>query len=202
VLVTTGQTPPYSYRDEATGEIVGEEIEIARAAAEKTGHTLEIRIAKFPELLPMVGSGAADLAASGITITEGRRQTVDFSEPYATEGGMFLYRAGETEPTMFRAERMRVATIDASTYDFYLTSHGVDPLRYETFDAAMEAFRERRVDTVFYDSCTVRIVAEKSGGALAVSPLQTRENFGIAVPKGDIVLKAALDAAIAERSAP
>ena len=33
VLVTTGQTPPYSYRDKNTGEIVGEEIEIARAAA-------------------------------------------------------------------------------------------------------------------------------------------------------------------------
>ena len=150
----------------------------------------------------MVGSGEADLAASGITITEGRRQTVDFSDPFVTEGGMFLYRAGETAPTMFRAERMRVATIDASTYDFYLTSHGVDPMRYETFDTAMAAFRERRVDTVFYDSCTVRLVAEKSGGALAVSPLQTRENFGIAVRKGDIVLKAALDWAIAKRRTP
>ena len=201
VLVTTGQTPPYSYRDEATGEIVGEEIEIARAAAERLGRALEVRIARFPELLPMVGAGEADLAASGITITEGRRQTVDFSEPFVTEGGMFLYRAGETEPTMFRAERMRVATIDASTYDFYLTSHGVDPMRYETFDAAMEAFRERRVDTVFYDSCTVRLVAEESGGKIAASPLQTRENFGIAVRKGNAALKAALDGAIAERRA-
>ncbi|MBQ6103112.1 MAG: amino acid ABC transporter substrate-binding protein [Kiritimatiellae bacterium] len=202
VLVTTGQTPPYSYRDEATGEIVGEEIEIARAAAEQLGRALEVRIARFPELLPMVGAGEADLAASGITITEGRRQTVDFSEPFVTEGGMFLYRTDETEPTMFRAERMRVATIDASTYDFYLTSHGVDPMRYETFDAAMAAFRERRVDTVFYDSCTARIVAEESGGKIAASPLQTRENFGIAVRKGNAALKAALDEAIAERSAP
>ncbi len=202
MLVTTGQTPPYSYRDEATGEIVGAEIEIASAAAAKLGRPLEVRIAKFPELLPMVGSGEADLAASGITITEGRRQTADFSEPYTTEGGMFLYRAGETAPSVFRAERMRVATIDASTYDFYLTSHGVDPLRYETFDAAMEAFRERRVDTVFYDSCTVRLVAEESGGALAASPLETRENFGIAVRKGDAALKAALDGAIAERRVP
>ena len=202
VLVTTGQTPPYSYRDEATGEIVGEEIEIARSAAGRLGRTLEVRIARFPELLPMVGAGEADLAASGITITEGRRQTVDFSEPFVTEGGMFLYRAGETEPTMFRAERMRVATIDASTYDFYLTSHGVDPMRFETFESAMEAFRERRVDTVFYDSCTVRLVAEESGGTIAASPLQTRENFGIAVRKGNDALKAALDAAIAERSAP
>jgi polar amino acid transport system substrate-binding protein len=202
VLVTTAQTPPYSYRDEATGEFVGEEIEIARAAAAKLGRALEIRLATFPELLPMIASGKADLAASGITITEGRRQTVDFSEPYATEGGMFLYRAKETAPTMFRAERMRVATMDASTYDFYLSSHGVDPLRYETFDAAMEAFRGRRVDTVFYDSCTVRLVAEESGGALAASPLETRENFGIAVRKGDAALKAALDGAIAERRAP
>ncbi len=202
MLVTTGQTPPYSYRDEATGEIVGAEIEIASAAAAKLGRPLEVRIAKFPELLPMVGSGEADLAASGITITERRRQTADFSEPYTTEGGMFLFRAGETMPTMVRAERMRVATIDASTYDFFLSSHGVDPLRYDTFDAAMEAFRERRVDTVFYDSCTVRLVAEESGGALAASPLQTRENFGIAVRKGNAALKAALDGAIAERRAP
>ena len=167
VLVTTGQTPPYSYREEKTGEIVGEEIDIARAAATKLGRALEVRIAKFPELLPKVGSGEADLAASGITITEGRRQTVDFSEPYATEGGMFLYRVGETMPTLSRAARMRVATIDASTYDFYLSSHGDDPLRFETLETAMEAFGDRRVDTVFYDSCTVRIVVGASDGGLA-----------------------------------
>ena len=201
VLVTTAQTPPYSHRDEATGEIVGDEIEIARAAAAKLGRTLEVRIAKFPELLPMVAAGEADLAASGITITEGRRQTVDFSEPYATEGGMFLYRAGEPMPTVPRAERMRVATMDASTYDFYLSSHGVDPIRFDTFDEAMEAFRGRRVDTVFYDSCTVRLVAAESGGALAASPLETCENFGIAVRKGNAALEAALDGAIAERRA-
>ena len=201
VLVTTAQTPPYSYRDEATGEFVGEEIEIARAAAAKLGRALEIRLATFPELLPKVAAGEADLAASGITITEGRRQTVDFSEPYATEGGMFLYRAGDPMPTVPRAERMRVATIDASTYDFYLSSHGVDPLRFDTFDEAMEAFRGRRVDTVFYDSCTVRLVAAESGGSLAASPLETCENFGIAVRKGNAALKAALDGAIAERRA-
>ena len=38
-------------------EIVGEEIEIARAAAERLGRALEVRIARFPELLPMVGAG-------------------------------------------------------------------------------------------------------------------------------------------------
>ena len=199
VLVTTGQTPPYSYRDEKTGAIIGDEIDIALAAARKLGRELEVRTASFPELLPMVCDGRADLAASGITITEGRLQTVDFSIPYATEGGMFLYRAGEPMPTMARAEHLRVATMDASTYDFHLSSHGIDPVRFDTFDAAMEAFRARRVDTIFYDSCSVRVVAEQSGGELAASRLETRENFGIALGKGRSSLKAALDEAIAKR---
>ena len=128
VLVTTTDTRPYSYRDEETGEIVGIEIDIARAAAAKLGCRLEIRKEKFPNLLTMVSSGEADLAASGITITEDRLQAVDFSVPYATEGGMFLYRAGEVMPTMIGAEKLRIGTMDASTYDFCLISHGLDPI--------------------------------------------------------------------------
>ena len=201
VLVTTGEMPPYSYRDETTGEIVGEEIDIARAAAVKLGRALEIRPVKFPELIPMVSAGEADLAAAEIIITEGRRQSVDFPEPYATEGGMFLYRAGEPMPTIPHAERMRIAVMDASIYDFYLSSHGVDPIRYDSYPPAIEALREKRVDAVFYDSCTVRLVAEESGGEFTASELETRDLFGIAVGKGNSVLKTALDEAIAERRA-
>jgi len=201
ILLTTGEMPPYSYRDEKTGEIIGEEIDIAREAAAKLGRPLEVRTAKFPELLPMVSAGKADMAAAEIIITEGRLQTVDFSEPYATEGGMFLYRAGEPMPTMIRAERMRIAVMESSTYDFYLSSHGVDPIRFDSYLPAVQALREKRVDAIFYDSCTVRVVAEKNSGELAMSRLETRDNFGIAVKKGNAELKAVLDEVIAARRA-
>jgi polar amino acid transport system substrate-binding protein len=196
VLVTTTDTRPYSYREGGTGEVVGVEIDIARAAAAKLGRRLEIRKARFPDLLTMVASGEADLAASGITITEGRLQTVDFTVPYATEGGMFLYRAGEEMPTMIRAEKMRIGTMDASTYDFYLTSHGLDPVRYGSYVDAMDDLRAKRLDAMFFDSCAVRIDAENSNGEFAASRLETRENFGIAVRKGDTRLKKALDMVI------
>ena len=201
VLVTTSSTPPYSYCDEATGEIVGIEIEIVREAAAKLGRGLQVRKATFPELLPMVADGKADMAASGITITDGRLQTVDFSVPYATEGGMFLYRATDPMPTMIRAETMRVATMDASTYDFYLSAHNIDSIRYGYFPKAVEDLKAGRIDTVFSDSCAVKLLAEKSGGELAASRLETRENFGIAVRKGDAALKAALGEVIAARRA-
>lgn len=201
VLVTTGTTAPYSYIDAKTGEVVGLEIDIAREAAAKLGRKLEVRIDKFPALLPLVHDGKADLAASGITITEGRSQTVDFSEPYATEGGMFLYRAGEPMPNMVSAMHLRVAVMDASTYDFYLSLHDIDPIRFDSFPLALEAFLNGKVDTVFYDSCTLRIVAVESGGKLAISRLETREKFGIAVQKGNTELKAALDEFISARRA-
>jgi len=196
LLVTTTDTRPYSYRDEETGEIVGIEIDIARAAAAKLGCKLEVRKEKFPNLLTMVSAGEADMAASGITITEGRLQTVDFTVPYATEGGMFLYRAGEEMPTMIRAEKIRIGTMDASTYDFYLTSHGLDPVRYGSYVDAMDDLRAKRLDAMFFDSCAVRIDAENSNGEFAASRLETRENFGIAVRKGDTRLKKALDMVI------
>ena len=196
LLVTTTDTRPYSYCDDETGEIVGLEIDIARAAAAKLGCKLEIRKEKFPNLLTMVSAGEADMAASGITITEGRLQTVDFTVPYATEGGMFLYRAGEEMPTMIRAEKIRIGTMDASTYDFYLTSHGLDPVRYGSYVDAMDDLRAKRLDAMFFDSCAVRIDAENSNGEFAASRLETRENFGIAVRKGDTRLKKALDMVI------
>ena len=196
LLVTTTDPRPYSYCDDETGEIVGLEIDIARAAAAKLGCKLEIRKEKFPNLLTMVSAGEADMAASGITITEGRLQTVDFTVPYATEGGMFLYRAGEEMPTMIRAEKIRIGTMDASTYDFYLTSHGLDPVRYGSYVDAMDDLRAKRLDAMFFDSCAVRIDAENSNGEFAASRLETRENFGIAVRKGDTRLKKALDMVI------
>ena len=196
LLVTTTDTRPYSYCDDETGEIVGLEIDIARAAAAKLGCKLEIRKEKFPNLLTMVSAGEADMAASGITITEGRLQTVDFTVPYATEGGMFLYRAGEEMPTMIRAEKMRIGTMESSTYDFYLTSHGLDPVRYGSYVDAMDDLKAKRLDAMFFDSCAVRIDAENSNGEFAASRLETRENFGIAVRKGDTRLKKALDMVI------
>ena len=102
-------------------------------------------------------------------------------------------------PTLIRAERLRVGTMDASTYDFYLTSHYIDPIRYDSYKDAMGDLESNRIDTVFYDSCTVRIRAAESGGRFAASPLETRENFGIALRKGNVRLKSVLDAVISER---
>lgn len=199
ILVTTASTPPYSYIDEETGEIVGIEIDIARAAAKRLGRPLEVQMRKFEGILSSVKFGEVDMAAAGLAITEARKRDVDFSVSYADEGGMFLYRAGEPMPTMIRAERMHIAVVDSQTHDFYLCSHGIDPVRFRDYGEAVAALEAGKVDAVFFDSCTVRATVAASGGKLAASRLETRERLGFAVHRGLTDLKAALDAVIAER---
>ena len=200
VLAFMPEVPPYTYLDPATGEPAGIDVEIVRAAAAKLGRELEIRILPFAEILSSVKNGDADFGAAAITILDGRRRNVDFSIPYAEEGCVFLYRAGEDPPTMIRAESLRVGVVDSMSSDVYLTRHGIDPFRYESLHDAEEDLRAGRLDAVFYDRPALATATAASGGTLAVTPLETREPYGIGVRKGRPDLLEAVNAAIRERN--
>jgi len=200
VVLTPADMSPYSYYDEATKEIKGIEIDIVRAAADRLGMKVQARRCPFEELLPRVKAGEADIAAAVITITDARKEDVDFTLPYEIGGASFLYRAGDPMPTMILAETIRVAAIESMTHDFYLSTHGIDPVRFKTYHEAVSALSEGRVDALFFDHGVVRHTVATSGGRFAVSRQETRERFALAVRKGMHDLKAALDAVISERT--
>ena len=193
--------PPYLFLDPETGGVAGIDVDIVRAVAARLGRELESRTSPFAEILPAVKNGTADFAASGITITDGRKQDADFSEPYAEEGCAFLYRAEDEPPTMITAESLRVGAVESMTSDFYLTRHGIEPFRFKSLPELVERLADGRLDAVFYDRPSLVLAAEASGGALAVTPLETRELYGIAVRKGRPDLLEAVNAVIRERNA-
>ena len=199
VLAVTPELPPYAYVDTNNGEVCGIEIDIVKEAASRLRRQLDVRLMQFGELLPSVMEGKADFAAGAITITEGRSHDVDFSIPYAEEGAAFLYRAGEPKPTMVLAEGLRIGAMESTTHDFYHTRHGIDPFRYETIEQVVGALADRKVDAVFHDRPTLADMARSSGGRLAVTPLETRENYGIVVNKRRRDYLEAVNAVIRER---
>ena len=201
VLAVMPELPPYAYHDTNTGAICGIDIDIVKAAAARLGRPLEIRNMPFAGMIPSVRNHEADFAAGAITITEGRSHDVDFSIPYAEEGAAFLYRVGDPMPTMVRAEGMRVGAVESMTHDFYLTRHGIDPFRYKSVYGAVDDLLAQEVDTVFYDRPALVEIARASGGKLTVSPLETRENYGIAVRKDRNDYLEAVNAVIRERNA-
>ena len=201
VLAVMPELPPYACRDKNTGEVCGIDIDIVKAAAEKLGRPLKIVPMPFNELFPAIRSHKADFAAGAITITEGRGHDMNFSIPYAEEGSAFVYPADGTVPTMIRAESMRVGAVESMTHDFYLTRHGIDPFRYKSIDDAMKDLLAHKIDAVFYDRPALAEIARQSGGKLAVTPLETRENYGIAVRKDRTDYLEAVNAVIRERTA-
>ena len=81
-MATNAYFPPYEYYDGDT--IVGIDAEVAQAIADKLGMTLEIKDIEFDSIITGVQSGKFDMGMAGMTVTEERKQSVDFSDSYAT----------------------------------------------------------------------------------------------------------------------
>ena len=199
ILAVMPELPPYAYVDANSGALCGIDIEIVKAAAARLRKPLEIRQMPFDELFQAVRDHRADFAAGALTITKGRSYDVDFSISYAEEGSAFLYHVGDPMPTMVRAEGLRVGAVESMTHDFYLTRHGIDPFRYATVEQACADLVAGKIDTIFYDRPALVEMAKASGGKLGVTPLETREHYGIAVRKDRYDYLEAVNAVIRER---
>ena len=83
VMATNAQFPPYEYYENE--QIMGLDVDFARAICDKLGKELEIADMDFDSIITAVQSGTkADFAAAGLTVTEDRLKNVDFTDSYAT----------------------------------------------------------------------------------------------------------------------
>jgi len=92
-LATEGDYVPLNYY--RGKEVVGAEIDLAAQFCEANGYGLRVKTMSFDGILPAVQSGKVDFAAGGITITEERRESVNFSVPYYTGGTVMLVLKGD-----------------------------------------------------------------------------------------------------------
>lgn len=82
IMATNAEFPPYEYHE--GDQIVGIDAEIAAAIADKLGMKLEIQDMAFDVVINAVTSNKAQFGMAGLTVTEDRMKSVDFSDPYAT----------------------------------------------------------------------------------------------------------------------
>lgn len=81
VMATNAEFEPYEYHE--GDEIVGIDVDIARAICDKMGYELKIEDMEFDSILPAVEAGKADFGAAGMTVTDERKENVDFTDTYA-----------------------------------------------------------------------------------------------------------------------
>ena len=99
VVGTASGYPPYEFIDASKADktVIGIDMEIAQALADKLGVKLEVQDMNFQSLLSSLTSGKVDIAISGINPTDERRKTMDFSDNYLPTEQMVLIRKADAD---------------------------------------------------------------------------------------------------------
>ena len=179
---------PFEFIDEETGELVGFDIDLMNALAEEAGIEIEYETLEFDGIVAGISSGRFDIAIAGMTITEERQKSIDFTQPYY-EAGLILAVLDDNDEikSIEDVDGKVVATRTGSTSETYLKENtNAIP---EAFPQIIEGYQNvlaGRADAVLYDLPNVLFYSEQEadGRLKTVGEKLTGEEYGIAFPKG------------------
>ncbi|MBR1921714.1 MAG: amino acid ABC transporter substrate-binding protein [Kiritimatiellae bacterium] len=198
-MITEATFPPYEFL--RGQEIVGIDVEICRAVADKLGKKFKCETVDFDSVIPAVISGKADLAAAGITITEDRKKNVDFSAPYVKTGIVVIYKKDNPFADKDQLKGKKVGVQAGTTSETFVTDElKQEPERAKSPAEAVAALKSGRVDFVIADIDPAKNCV-KGEESLALSDFITSEEYAIAIKKGQGELLKVINETIAELKA-
>ena len=209
---TNAAFQPYEYYDDESGNIIGIDAEVAALICEKLGYELEIVDMAFDSLIPALTSGKVDFVMAGMTVTEERKQSVDFTTSYAQGVQVVIVPEGSdiTSIDDLTAEGAshKVGVQQGTTGDLYATWDIADAGRgsvepYANGPDAVLALTSGKVDCVMIDNEPAKNLVAANEGLKILETPYTLEDYAIAVAKGSELtekINAALEELIADGS--
>jgi polar amino acid transport system substrate-binding protein len=206
-FVTENAYPPLQFLDK-DGKAIGWEYDMVAELSKRLNFKVKYANISWDAMIPAVSEGQFDVGMTGITITDERKQKVDFSDAYMRSESIMMVRGDETRFTdakSFAADDKLLIGAQPGTTPFYTAVYDVldgneaNPRikLFETFGASVEALKAGDVDTVLTDKTAGQGYVDASAGKLKLvgDPLGS-EDFGFILPKGS-ALVAPLNAGIA-----
>ena len=198
VMVTNAEFPPYEFHDQ--NAIVGIDVEIAGAIAEQLGLELEIEDIAFDSIIPEIVSGKADIGAAGLTVTEDRKQNVDFSDTYAHATQVIIVKEDSEIKGVADLEGKIMGVQQGTTGDIYVSGDYGDEAveRYAKGMEAVQALAQGKVDAVVIDGEPAKQYIKEVEGLKIIDESYTDEDYAIAIKKGNTAMVEAVNKALAE----
>lgn len=200
VAVTGNDYTPLNFIDPRTGEAVGWEYDAVNEICRRLNCTVDWQVSSWDTMIAAVHNGQFDVGMDGITITEERKEQVDFSLPYMVSQQFMLVRADEdrfSSAEEFGAQEDLLIGSQTGTTNFYVAVYDVldgDEANpriklFESFGAAVQALLSGDVDMVLMDAASSRgyIGANEGKLKLVGEPLGTEEFGFIFTPGSDLV---------------
>jgi len=191
----TGNMPPLNMTSKE-GELIGYEVDLARAMAKAMGVRAKLVVMPFADLLPALQSGKIDLILSNMTITPGRNLKVAFVGPYFTSGKAFLTKiktiAMAEEAEDIDGKKTKLVALKGSTSQAFVEEAIPDAtlIPANDYDEAVKMVLEDKVHAMVadYPICVVSVFRYPNQGLLSVVTTLTYEPIGVGVPAGDPLL--------------
>ncbi len=198
VMVTNAEFPPYEFHD--ANAIVGIDVEIAGAIAEQLGLELEIEDIAFDSIIPEIVSGKADIGAAGMTVTEDRKQNVDFSDSYAHATQVVIVKEDSAIAGVADLEGKLIGVQQGTTGDIYVSGdYGDDAVeRYAKGMEAVQALSQGKIDAVVIDGEPAKQYIKEVSGLKIIDESYTDEDYAIAIKKGNTAMVEAVNKALAD----
>lgn len=196
IMATNAEFPPYEFHD--GDKIVGIDAEIAEAIAKEMGMELEIEDISFDSIIPAIQSGKADFGAAGMTVTDERKENVDFSDSYATATQVIIVKEGSDITGVDSLTDKTIGVQQGTTGDIYATGdYGDDHVeRYNKGFEAVQALMQDKVDAVIIDGEPAKVFASENEGLQILDEAYTQEEYAIAIKKGNTELVDGVNAAL------
>lgn len=193
---TEGAYPPYNFINDK-GEVDGFERELGDILCEKAGVTCEWVTNEWDSIIPNLLSGNYDTIMAGMSITDERKEVIDFTEAYYPPAPS-AYAALKPDADMKGIVAAQVGTIQAD----FVAKSGATLLEFPTLDDTVAAVKNGEADAVFADKDPLAaFVSEDSGLQWVGEDVALGGGVGMGMRKSDVELKGKFDAAIAEMKA-
>ncbi len=196
------------------GKVVGVDIAICEEIAKELGVKLVVEDVAFNTILGAVKSGKCAIGAAGITITDERKEDVDFSQPYATSKQYIIVKADNSDiATVEDLAGKKIGTQLGTTGDFLISDEisgtedddgnhvkgvlegtGATVTQYANANIAATNLESDKLDAVVIDKLPAEMIVKNSNGAYKCFELVykdgsvTDETYGLCVAKGNTEL--------------
>ena len=194
VVGTDAAYAPFESQNEK-GEIVGFDIDVVRAAAAKAGVEVKFVNTPWEGIFNTLQQGDRDMIVSAVTITDERKQTMDFSDPYFDAAQLIAVKESSMVAKFADLKKLKVGVQTGTTGDEAVTKllgkASTNVKRFESTPLALKELEAGGVDAVVADNGVIaHYVANNPGGKFkTVSDTEfVPEQYGIAFKKGNTEL--------------
>lgn len=204
VFATDATWPPLEYIDES-GNLTGFEVELVPMIGEKVGIKMEAKNIPWDTIFAGLANGQYDGVASGVSVTEDRKKTMDFSTPILEAGQVIIVKKASTVSGIDDIKGLKVGVQIGTTGDLVLDDYDVVRKQYDDIGLALQDMLNGNIDACVCDSLIASdfVLANpnyKDKLKVAGSAF-TQEDIAIAVKKGNKELLDLINKGLAELKA-